>query len=118
MPIGLGLFQFARFLLAPFSRQLVPAKDLKHIGKYNKSSAGESFDLIIKILYFPFGLLSSIVTVFVIVAECATIIGIPFGIIWAKSLRTIFSPVGMVCVSREEALAIEQKKIQDMLKCD
>ncbi len=111
IPFGKGLIEFAKFLLAPFSRKMVKASDLKYLGRYNDNILGKGYNTIIAIIYFPIGLILSICVICIIIAECVTILGIPAAIIWAKSLRTIFNPVAMVCVSDVEYEAIMQRKI-------
>lgn len=93
-PIGLGLIQYSKFLLGPFSRKMV-----------SKTSAGKkeniiwkSFGLLVWIIYLPFGLLLVFFTSIQILFLFITIIGIPNAIILAKSLGTYFNPVGKICV--------------------
>jgi uncharacterized membrane protein YccF (DUF307 family) len=74
-PIDLGLIQYSKFLLAPFSSQMMSN-------------------------WIPFGLIFCIVTSFQILGLCISIIGIPMAIILAKSLGTYLNPVHKVCISK------------------
>ena len=107
-PIGLGLIQLSKFLLSPFSSNMVDKKDLNV--KQNK--AWKVYGTIVRIIYFPFGLFLFVATVFQIVGLCITIIGIPIAVILAKSLGTYFNPVNKKCVPRSVAMEIDRRKAQ------
>lgn len=107
-PIGLGLIQLAKFELTPFSSEMVNSKDLHA----PKNPVWDTFSTIITILYFPFGLLIALVTVFQIIACCLTIIGIPIAIVLAKSLTTYLNPVNKICVARDVAILIARQKAE------
>jgi uncharacterized membrane protein YccF (DUF307 family) len=94
-PVGLGLIQYARFLLAPFSHKMVDKADIP----VRSNLLWGAWSLLVRILYFPIGLVAAVIVLFKIVGLCISIIGIPLAIILAKSLGTYFNPVGKVCVS-------------------
>ncbi len=93
-PIGLGLIQLSKFLLSPFSSAMVSKKDLG----VEQNQLWKSFGFLIRILYFPFGLLLSIAIIIQIVGLFISLIGIPVAIILAKALGTFFNPVNKTCV--------------------
>ena len=93
-PIGLGLIQLSKFLLTPFSMQMVNRSTLNK--KQNK--IWKAYGVIVSIFYFPIGLLLAIVTICQIVGLFVSIVGIPVAIVLAKSLGTFFLPVNKVCV--------------------
>lgn len=97
-PIGLGLIQLAKFLLTPFSSEMVD----KEVLNQRSNLVWEAYSFIVRIIYFPFGLILAIMTLFQIVGLCISIVGIPLAIILSKSLSTYFNPVNKVCVSRYE----------------
>lgn len=105
-PIGLGLIQLSRFLLTPFSSVMISKNQITK----KRNMVWFIFSLLIRILYFPFGLLLAIVTVIQIAGLFITIIGIPVAIILAKSLGTYFNPVNKVCVSRAVHNEVERRK--------
>lgn len=109
-PVGLGFFQFAQFLLSPFSSALVSRKDLALVRPGERSAAAETYSLLIRIVYFPFGLIAAFFALFIIAGEFLSIIGIPCGIVWAKALPTIFNPVDKICVPKAVADEIERIK--------
>ncbi|MDH6355498.1 uncharacterized membrane protein YccF (DUF307 family) [Dysgonomonas sp. PH5-45] len=110
LPIGLGLLQFSKFLLWPQGNKMVNKADLHELKGTEQNPLWKTFALIVRILYFPFGLLGAISCIITIVCEFISIIGIPCGLVWAKSLGTIFNPVNKVCVPEYVALEIEKKK--------
>lgn len=93
-PIGLGLIQLAKFLLTPFSMEMVSKKDLG----IKQNVLWRSFGIFVRILYFPFGLILAILTICQIVGLFVSIVGIPVALVLAKSLGTYFNPVNKVCV--------------------
>ena len=108
-PIGLGLIQLSKFLLAPFSRSMIDKKELN--AEQNK--LWKSFGFIIRILYFPFGLALAILTIFQIAGLFITLIGIPMAIILAKSLSTYFNPVNKKCVPQSVKDELERRKAKE-----
>ena len=105
-PIGLGLIQLSKFLLAPFSRSMIDSKELNT----DQNKLWKSFGLIIRILYFPFGLVLAVATIFQIAGLFITIIGIPMAIILAKSLSTYFNPVNKKCVPQAVVDELDRRK--------
>ncbi len=93
-PIGLGLLQLSRFYLSPFSSAMV-YKDELHI---KQNEVWEVYSLIVRIVYFPFGLLFATIMAFQIAGLFLSIFGIPAAIVVAKALPTIFNPVNRKCV--------------------
>lgn len=118
LPVGLGYFQFARFLLSPFSAAMVSKSDLAQLTGKKQNTAVATYTTVIRILYFPFGLFNAIGGIYLIAAEFLSLIGIPCGIVWAKGLTTIFNPINKVCVPKVVADKIAQLKAQSQLdKC-
>ena len=93
-PIGLGLMQLARFLLTPFSTQMVSRNTLNQ----RQNLVWKAYGHIISILYFPIGLILAVITICQIVGLFFSLVGIPVAIVLAKSLGTYFSPVNKVCI--------------------
>ncbi len=85
---------------------MISKKDLK----VEQNKLWQSFGFIVRILYFPFGLILAVVTILQIAGLFITIIGIPVALVLAKSLGTYFNPVNKVCVPKEVADEIEVRK--------
>ena len=105
-PIGLGLMQLSKFFLAPFSREMIDKKDL--IPDQNK--LWKIFSIIIRIIYFPIGLILAIFTIIQIAGLFVSLIGIPVALVLAKSLSTYFNPVNKKCVPRAVSDELKQRK--------
>ena len=105
-PIGFGLIQLAKFFLAPFSNAMVKKSDIKA----EQPDAWQAYETLIRILYFPFGLILAIITLTQIVAAFISIIGIPVALAQAKSLKTLFNPVAKKCVSKAVSDEITSRK--------
>ena len=110
-PIGLGLIQLSKFLLTPFSSAMISKKDLN----VDQNKLWQSFNLIVRIIYFPFGLFLAIVTIFQIAGLFITIIGIPVALVLAKSLGTYFNPVNKTCVPKAVQNELEQRKAKEQV---
>jgi uncharacterized membrane protein YccF (DUF307 family) len=102
VPIGLGLMEHGKFLFAPFDHEMVSQSRLG--GKQNP--VWKTYSTIVMILYIPFGIVFSIITVFQIVGLAFSIIGIPVAIVLAKSLSTYFNPVNKKCVHHSVAAGL------------
>ncbi len=108
-PLGLGLIQLSKFLLTPFSSAMISKKDLK----IDQNKLWQAFGIIVRILYFPFGLFLAVVTVFQIAGLFVTIIGIPVALVLAKSLGTYFNPVNKTCVPKAVADEVASRKAKE-----
>jgi uncharacterized membrane protein YccF (DUF307 family) len=93
-PIGLGLIQLSRFLMAPFTHVMVSKREMN----IDQNILWRTYGFIIRIIYFPIGLILAIVTICQIVGLFFSIFGIPVAIVLAKSLGTYFNPVHKICV--------------------
>ena len=110
-PIGMGLIQLSKFLLAPFSSSMVDKQDLN----IDQNALWKSFGFIIRILYFPFGLLLAVLTIFEIARLFVSIVGIPIAIVLAKSLSTFFNPVNKKCVPVTVVDELQKQKAQNQI---
>ena len=110
-PVGLGLIQYSKFLFSPFSSAMVSKSDLN----IEQNKLWKVYSTIIRILYFPFGLISFIVGVLQVVGLFVSIIGIPCAIVVAKSLGTYFNPVNKKCVPIAVKQELENRKSQEQI---
>jgi uncharacterized membrane protein YccF (DUF307 family) len=105
-PIGTGLMEYAKFLMAPFSKSMVTKKDLQ----IEENEAWKTYGTIVTICYLPFGLMLAAVGVIQALFLCITVVGIPFAAIIAKSMTTIINPVNKKCVSRSAKAELDRRK--------
>ena len=77
-PMGMGLLEYAKFLLAPCSRNMVRRTDVA--GKY-KGWAWRVWSTVIWVVYLPLGVMLSVLviinTAILLVMSIPTIIGVP-----------------------------------------
>ncbi len=93
-PIGLGLMEFGKFLLAPFGNEMVSKASLN----VKQNPLWEAYSTLVMILYLPFGVVFVILNAIQVFALCFSIVGIPVALVIAKSLGTVLNPVSKVCV--------------------
>jgi len=110
-PVGLGLIQLSKFLLSPFSSAMVCKSELNE--KQNKLWL--SFGLVVRIIYFPFGLFLAAVTILQICGLFISLVGIPVALVLAKSLGTYFNPVNKICVPKAVKDELEQRKAKEQI---
>lgn len=117
-PIGLGLIQHAKFLLSPFSSRMISDSKIDK----EKSTLWTILSIVAFVIYFPVGLIVTMVTVVQIMILFISIIGIPVAVVLAKSLSTYFNPINKICVSVEMANEIAKrqaiKKVDSLTKRD
>lgn len=107
-PVGLGLLQYSKFLLAPFGQAMISRSAISP----PRSGLWRIYSILVAVLYIPFGLVFAVLSIIQIVLLCVTIIGIPVAMVVAKSLGTIFNPVGKVCVSSAMAAELDRERGQ------
>jgi uncharacterized membrane protein YccF (DUF307 family) len=107
-PIGIGLMEFGKFLFIPFSRVMVSKSDLN----IQRNTLWKAYSTVVMVLYLPFGVLLALLTMIEVALLFLSIIGIPVGLVLAKSLGTYFNPVNKKCVRSAVADELERRKAQ------
>ena len=110
-PIGLGLIQLSKFFLTPFLQSMISKSELNT----DQNKLWKTFGIIVRIIYFPFGLFLAVITVFQIAGMFISIIGIPVALVLAKSLSTYFNPVNKTCVPKAVAEELTQRKAKEQV---
>lgn len=110
-PIGLGLMELGKLLFAPFGKVMINSSELN----IPQNKAWKAYSTVIMILYLPFGIALAFLAIIQTGLLFISIIGIPVGLVVAKTLSTYFNPVGKKCVSSAVAAEIEQRKAQQYL---
>lgn len=109
-PIGFGLIQYSKFLLLPFSYTMVKKSD---VSNEEENPVFQTYGTILKILYiFLFGWWLTIIVICQMIGCFLTILGIPVGVVLAKSLDTILQPVGKICAPVGVAAQVQAQKDQ------
>ena len=78
--------------------------------KKDQNKLWQTFGIIVRIIYFPFGLILAIVTILQIAGLFISIIGIPIALVLAKALGTYFNHVDKVCVPKAVEDELEKRK--------
>ena len=104
-PVGLGLMEYGKFLLAPFSREMI----------------SEAYSGIVMIVYvLCAGIWLALGVALSAFAQAITIVGLPNAYVLAKSLGTVFNPVGKKCVSKAVSDELKRraasKKVDEMTR--
>ena len=102
-PIAKSLFQFAKLSAFPFGKEVIREAELK--GKDNVSSVRKIGGIIANIIWFPLGLLLTIVFFLLGIIMFLTIIGIPIGIVYVRMGKFILLPIGAKVVTKKQAFA-------------
>jgi uncharacterized membrane protein YccF (DUF307 family) len=110
-PIGLGLMELGKFLFWPFGNAMVSKNDLK----IEQNKAWKTYSTIIMIIYFPFGLIFTLISIFQVIGLFISIIGIPAALVVAKSLGTYLNPVNKICVPSAVNEELERRKAQSQI---
>jgi uncharacterized membrane protein YccF (DUF307 family) len=107
-PIGLGLIEFGKFLLAPFGHAMISRSSLE----IEQNKAWRTYSALVTIVYLPFGIFLAALTILQTAFCFFTIIGIPIAVILAKSVGTYFNPVNKKCVHAAVVDELERRKAQ------
>lgn len=99
-------------MLTPFSSSLVSKEELKT----DQNKLWKTFSVIVRILYFPFGLVLAIFNIAQIAGLFISIIGIPNALVLAKSLGTYFNPVNKICVPKAVETELDRRKAEQQVK--
>lgn len=103
IPIAKSMLQFAKLSAFPFGKEVIRETELK--GKENVSDARRIGGIIINILWFPLGLLLSLLHLILAIILFFTIIGIPIGIVYVRMGKFLLFPIGAKVVTNKQAFA-------------
>ena len=98
-PIGFGLLQYAKFLLAPFDHRMVDKSVIQtDIQKELENKLWKTYSTIVSFCWLPFGIVIVCMQVAQICGLCCTVVGIPVAMVVWKALGVALNPVNKVCV--------------------
>jgi uncharacterized membrane protein YccF (DUF307 family) len=110
-PIGLGLMELGKFLFWPFGNAMISKNEMK----VEEHPLWKTYSGIVMILYLPFGIFLTLVSVVQVAGLFISIIGIPVALVVAKSLGTILNPVNKICVPNAVVAEIDKRKAQKIM---
>jgi uncharacterized membrane protein YccF (DUF307 family) len=105
-PIGLGLMELGKFLFWPFGNAMVSKTELS----IEQNKGWKLYSGIVRIVYFPFGLIFCVMSAIQVALLFISIIGIPAALVIAKCLSTYFNPVNKKCVPSAVKNEIERRQ--------
>ncbi|NCD06812.1 MAG: hypothetical protein EOL97_11890 [Spirochaetia bacterium] len=103
IPIGRACFEFGKLSMLPFGREIIRETELR--GSENVSGIKKLFHLIVNILWFPIGIIFTLVYFALGVLSFITIIGIPVGIVYVRMGQFLLFPIGARVVTKKQAYA-------------
>ena len=103
IPIAKSILQFAKLSAFPFGKEVIRETELK--GKKNVSGFRKIGGIILNIIWFPLGLILSLLHLILGIVAFCTIIGIPIGIVYVRMSKFLLFPIGAKVVSKKQAIA-------------
>jgi uncharacterized membrane protein YccF (DUF307 family) len=103
IPIARACLEFAKLSAFPFGKEIIRETELK--GIHHVSTAKRVIYIILNIIWFPIGLLSTIIYFLSGILSFISIIGIPIGIVYVRMGQFLLFPVGARVVSKKQAYA-------------
>ena len=100
IPIAKAFLEFAKLSAFPFGKEILRDTELANV-----SSASKIVTTILSIIWFPFGIILTIIYLIAGIASFFTIIGIPVGIVYVRMGKFVLFPVGARVVSKKQAYA-------------
>jgi uncharacterized membrane protein YccF (DUF307 family) len=104
IPIARACLEFAKLSAFPFGKEII--RDTELLGENNVSTATKSANKILGIIWFPFGLILTILYFALALTFFVSLIGIPFGIAYVRIGKFVLFPMGARVVSKKDAYAI------------
>lgn len=106
LPLGLGLIEYSKFLLAPGTRTLVDRSELPE----QQNMLWKGWALVVGLLYLPIGLVLAAANIAGGIGLMLTIIGIPTGLDIVRTTGAVLMPANKVCVPRVVGEAVQANK--------
>lgn len=101
LPVARACLEFAKLSALPFGKVII--RDTELYGNENVSGFSKVVSVILNIIWFPIGLVLTILYFALAIVFFVTIIGIPFGIVYWRMAKFVLFPIGARVVSKEEA---------------
>jgi len=100
LPIARAFLEFAKLSAFPFGKEIIRDTELAKV-----SIASKTVTTVLSIIWFPFGLVFTILYLLAGIISFISIIGIPIGIVYVRMGKFILFPVGARVVSKKQAYA-------------
>ncbi|MFP3041701.1 hypothetical protein LQZ19_07745, partial [Treponema primitia] len=103
LPIARACLEFAKLSAFPFGKEIIRDTELK--GKTHVSGISKVVSIILDIIWFPIGLVLTIIYLAAGILSFISIIGIPVGIVYVRMGAFLLFPIGARVVSKKQAYA-------------
>jgi len=103
LPLARAFLEFAKLSAFPFGKEVIRETELK--GSDNVSTFRKVVSVILNILWFPIGLILTIILFFYGIISFCTIIGIPVAVVYVRMGKFLLFPKGCRVVSQKQAYA-------------
>jgi uncharacterized membrane protein YccF (DUF307 family) len=103
IPISRACLEFAKLSAFPFGKEVIRDTELK--GKDNVSTVVKVVSIVLNVIWFPIGLIFSIVYLVSGILSFISIIGIPVGVVYVCMAAFVLFPIGARVVSKKQAYA-------------
>lgn len=103
LPIARACLEFAKLSAFPYGKEVIRDTELK--GKDNVSTFSKIVSIVLNILWFPIGLMLTIIYLLFAIIYACTIIGIPISIVYVRMGKFLLFPIGCRVVSKKQAYA-------------
>jgi len=103
IPVGKSLFQLSKLNAFPYGKVIIRETQLK--GRNNVSVIRQLGGLILNTLWFPVGLILTLMYFIMGIVAAITIVGIPVAILYFKMAQFVLFPIGAKVITKKEAYA-------------
>ncbi|MDR0320264.1 MAG: hypothetical protein LBI28_02045 [Treponema sp.] len=98
LPIARACLEFAKLSAFPFGKEILRETEVQ--GKANVSTFKKVIAIILKIIWFPLGLIFTIIYFVGGIVSFISIIGIPVGIVYIRMGKFVLFPIGARVVKK------------------
>lgn len=103
IPVGKSLFQLSKLNAFPYGKVIIRETQLQ--GRNNVSVIRQLGGLILNTLWFPVGLILTLMYFIMGIVAAITIVGIPVAILYFKMAQFVLFPIGAKVITKKEAYA-------------
>jgi uncharacterized membrane protein YccF (DUF307 family) len=110
LPIARACIEFAKLSAFPFGKEIIRDTELMDQNKKVTKGAVAVINIILSVIWFPIGLLFTLIYFVLGIISFVTIIGIPVGVAYVRMGKFVMFPIGARVISKMQAQAIATAK--------
>jgi uncharacterized membrane protein YccF (DUF307 family) len=103
LPLARAFLEFAKLNAFPFGKEVIRTTELK--GSDNVSTFRKVVFIVLNIIWFPIGLILTVILLIMGIISFMTIIGIPVAVVYVRMGKFVLFPIGCRVVSQKQAYA-------------